>query len=76
MVARRVPAAGFQAIWTALALGTAAAVQGARRDDNMSSSWPIVLGIFAVIVAAFWYDATIASANSPSSVPAQAVRVR
>jgi hypothetical protein len=42
----------------------------------MSSSWPIVLGIFAVIVAAFWYDATIASASSPSPAPVQAVGVR
>jgi hypothetical protein len=29
----------------------------------MSSSWPILLGIFAVVVGAIWYDATIASAG-------------
>jgi len=40
----------------------------------MSSSWPILLGVFAVVVAAFWYDATIAAGGgSPALVP---VRVK
>lgn len=30
----------------------------------MSSSWPIVLGVFALVVAAFWYDASNASASA------------
>ena len=27
----------------------------------MNSTWPIVFGILAVVAAAFWYDATVAS---------------
>lgn len=42
----------------------------------MNSSWPIVFGIFALVVAAFWYDATIASTGRPSSAPAHAAEVR
>jgi hypothetical protein len=38
----------------------------------MSSSWPILLGVFALVVAAFWYDAT----NASASALAHAVQVR
>ncbi len=33
----------------------------------MTSSWPIVFGMFAVVIAALWYDATVASARAPSA---------
>jgi hypothetical protein len=39
----------------------------------MSSSWPIVLGVFALVVAAFWYDANVASAWAPAALPAPRV---
>jgi hypothetical protein len=42
----------------------------------MNSTWPIVLGIFALVAAAFWYDATIASTGTPSSTPVHAAEVR
>lgn len=29
----------------------------------MSRTWPIVFGLFALVVAAFWYDANYASAR-------------
>ena len=42
----------------------------------MSSSWPILIGMFAVVFAAFWYDASVAAAGAPQSsapqVPSQA----
>ncbi len=41
----------------------------------MSSSWPIVLGVFAIVVAAFWYDASNASASAASPLSAQAAQV-
>jgi hypothetical protein len=41
----------------------------------MSSSWPILLGVFALVVAAFWYDATNASASA-SSASTHAAEVR
>lgn len=43
----------------------------------MSSSWPILLGVFALVVAAFWYDASNASAsaaNAPAHAAAAEVR--
>jgi hypothetical protein len=39
----------------------------------MSSSWPILLGVFALVVAAFWYDATNASASASAHAAAAAV---
>ncbi len=42
----------------------------------MNSSWPIVLGIFALVVAAFWYDANVAAAGASSPEPAHAAEVR
>jgi hypothetical protein len=33
----------------------------------MSSSWPIVLGMLAVVFAAFWYDASVASAKDSAA---------
>jgi hypothetical protein len=33
----------------------------------MSSNSPILVGIFAVLVAAFWYDATVASTGAHST---------
>jgi hypothetical protein len=30
----------------------------------MSSSWPIVIAIFGLVAAAFWYDASVASASA------------
>jgi hypothetical protein len=38
----------------------------------MRSSWPIVLGIFGIVVAAYWYDATNASANASQQAPSSA----
>lgn len=38
----------------------------------MSSSWPILLGVFALVVAAFWYDASNASASASSAAGAHA----
>ncbi len=38
----------------------------------MSSSWPILLGVFALVVAAFWYDASNASASAASAPGAHA----
>lgn len=35
----------------------------------MRSSWPIVFAAMMVVVAAFWYDATNASANSALEQP-------
>jgi hypothetical protein len=41
----------------------------------MSSSWPILLGVFALVVAAFWYDDSNAvSAASASTHAATEVR--
>jgi hypothetical protein len=34
----------------------------------MSSSWPILVGMIAVVFAAFWYDASIATPGA-SEVP-------
>jgi hypothetical protein len=47
----------------------------------MSSSWPIVMAIFGLVAAAFWYDASVASASArpqPAApdVPAQAADAR
>ena len=39
----------------------------------MSSSWPILLGVFALVVAAFWYDASNASASASARAAAAAV---
>ncbi|HTQ48673.1 MAG TPA: hypothetical protein VMI75_38210 [Polyangiaceae bacterium] len=33
----------------------------------MNSSWPILLGVFALVVAAFWYDASNASASAANA---------
>jgi hypothetical protein len=41
----------------------------AAENKSMSSSWPILLGVFALVVAAFWYDATVASAGAAASLP-------
>lgn len=42
----------------------------------MSSSWPILLGVFALVVAAFWYDANnAAAAASGAPVHAAATQV-
>jgi hypothetical protein len=38
----------------------------------MSSSWPIVI-IFGLVAAAFWYDASVASASSQPQTPPAAV---
>jgi hypothetical protein len=35
----------------------------------MRSSWPIVFVVFMVVAAAFWYDASNASANSGIAQP-------
>jgi hypothetical protein len=35
----------------------------------MSSSWPIVIAIFGLIAAAFWYDASVASASARPRAP-------
>jgi hypothetical protein len=35
----------------------------------MSSSWPIVIAIFGLVAAAFWYDASVASANARTQQP-------
>jgi hypothetical protein len=32
----------------------------------MSSSWPILVGMFAVVFAAFWYDAAVAAPQPPA----------
>jgi len=40
-----------------------------KKTITMSSSWPIVFGIFAIVVAAFWYDASISSANAQPASP-------
>jgi hypothetical protein len=42
----------------------------------MSSSWPILLGVFALVVAAFWYDASNASASAPGAPVHAAAEVR
>jgi hypothetical protein len=39
----------------------------------MNSSWPILLGMFALVVAAFWYDASNASASASAHAAAAAV---
>jgi hypothetical protein len=40
----------------------------------MTSSWPIVIAIAGLVGAAFWYDASIASASaSPQTEPSGAV---
>jgi hypothetical protein len=31
----------------------------------MSSSTPILIAVFALVAAAFWYDASVASASAP-----------
>ena len=37
----------------------------------MTSSWPIVFGVFVLIIAACWYDASVAAAlSNPLSHPA------
>ena len=41
----------------------------------MNSSWPILLGVFALVVAAFWYDASNVSATALSA-SAHAAEVR
>jgi hypothetical protein len=43
----------------------------------MKSSWPVVFGFCAVVVAAFWYDARIAdpASASQSAEPSQAAAV-
>ena len=38
----------------------------------MNSTWPIVLGILAVVAAAFWYDASVASRSDALEAPAPA----
>lgn len=38
----------------------------------MSSSWPILVGMIAVVFAAFWYDASVAT-TAPQPPPAQAL---
>lgn len=30
----------------------------------MSSSWPILVGMIAVVFAAFWYDASVATTGA------------
>jgi hypothetical protein len=42
----------------------------------MSSSWPIVLGFVVIVIAAFWYDATIAptAGHLSEAPPAEHVR--
>ncbi|HXN30746.1 MAG TPA: hypothetical protein VN894_02750 [Polyangiaceae bacterium] len=43
----------------------------------MSSSWPILVGFLAIVVAAFWYDATVAPASGHlSEAPAPAAQPR
>ena len=39
----------------------------------MSSSWPIVVGMIAVVFAAFWYDASVATAGARETAPPQAL---
>ena len=57
-------------------LGTGGALAGGRRTNiHMSSSWPIFLGVLALVVAAFWYDAANASVSA-SNAPAHAAEVR
>jgi hypothetical protein len=34
------------------------------RETTMSSNSPILFALFALIVAAFWYDASVASVNA------------
>jgi hypothetical protein len=39
----------------------------------MTSSWPIVIAILGLVVAAFWYDASVASASAqPQPTPPSA----
>ncbi len=39
----------------------------------MTSSWPIVIAIIGLVVAAFWYDASVASASAqPQLTPPNA----
>ena len=38
----------------------------------MNSSWPILLGVFALVVAAFWYDASNVSASASAHAAAAA----
>ncbi len=42
----------------------------------MSSSWTILLGFIVVVVAAFWYDATVAPSSHLSEAPAPATQAR
>jgi hypothetical protein len=39
----------------------------------MSSSWPILFGMIAVVFAAFWYDASVATAAAQTPVAAPAM---
>jgi hypothetical protein len=43
--------------------------------NSRNSSWPIVLAIVAVVAAAFWYDAKVASAGASSPKHAHAAGV-
>jgi hypothetical protein len=52
-----------------LAPGIPAATRRDLGDPTMSSSWPILLGVVVIVVAAFWYDATIAPAARPPGMP-------
>ena len=75
-LARDAPTPCFRTDRGLLALGTVGALHRERRNNvPMTSSWPILLGVCALIVAAFWYDASNASANAPGA-PAQAAEVR
>jgi hypothetical protein len=42
----------------------------------MSSSWPILLGFIVIVVAAFWYDATVAPPGHLSEAPAPTTQAR
>jgi hypothetical protein len=54
-------------------------VQPPPRNDGgkttMSSTWPIVMGVAALIASAFWYDARNASASDVSPPHAAAAEV-
>src|SRR5271165_5207208 len=57
---------GFHVVRSSLGLGTAAALSRGG-EPLMSSSWPILVGMFAVVFAAFWYDAAVAAAGAAQS---------
>ena len=65
---------GIRALWPSLGLGTTAALLARENGETpMSSSWPILVGMIAVVFAAFWYDASFATTGAQPPPAAQAL---